>query len=163
VQHHAKYEDEKGNERLTNIIWGMSVKPNLGEDDMEVIVVATGFPAEQYGGVVVVKGEEVATSVAEPAPQPAEEPTEPEEKTTQPEPAPQSATKPFTAQTTTPATPTLSQIARPMRNFAEIEEVKRVPAYQAHNRELTIASKAHSVDSIEESKGAAEESMPALF
>ena len=55
VQHHAKSEDEKGNERLTNIIWGMSVKPNLGEDDMEVIVVATGFPADQYSGVVVVE------------------------------------------------------------------------------------------------------------
>lgn len=48
VQHYAKSEDENGNIKYTNIIWGMSVKPHLGENDMEVIVVATGFSTDNY-------------------------------------------------------------------------------------------------------------------
>ena len=52
---------------------------------------------------------------------------------------------------------------RPMRNFAEFEEVKRTPAYQAHGRVLTVATKVYSVDSINEERSTNEESMPNLF
>ncbi|MBR2325804.1 MAG: cell division protein FtsZ [Alistipes sp.] len=163
VQHHAKYEDEKGNERLTNIIWGMSVKPNLGEDDMEVIVVATGFPAEQYGGVVVVKGEEVDTPITEPAPQPAKEPTKPETEVAQPEAVPQVKATPAAPQNTPATTTSSTQITRPIRNFAEIDDIKRVPAYQAHKKSLTVATKIHNVDSIDDGRVGGEDSMPGLF
>ncbi len=53
VQSDAKYTDEEGRMHDANIIWGNSTKPNLG-DDIEVVIVATGFdvqPAEQ-GSVV---------------------------------------------------------------------------------------------------------------
>lgn len=173
VQHHAKSEDEKGNERLTNIIWGMSVKPNLGEDDMEVIVVATGFPADQYSGVVVVEGTSSAEPVEEQSSEVVATPaTDTTEKVTPAESAPQErvAPTPTPAPAPTPAqhsvvspVTTSAQISRPMRNFAEFEEVKRTPAYQAHKRVLTVATKVYSVDSINEEKSTTEEKMPDLF
>lgn len=49
IQSEAKYTDEEGTLHDANIIWGNSAKPDLGED-LEVIVVATGFDvqAEHY-------------------------------------------------------------------------------------------------------------------
>lgn len=153
VQHHAKYEDESGKEQLTNIIWGMSVKPNLGEDDMEVIVVATGFPAEQYNGVVVVEGGGIISPME--AREGVESKSNGEEE--------QQENPSDSAQQVTSGGAPVMQITRPLRNFAEIEEVKRTPAYQAHKRELTVATKAYNVDSIDEPKGEAEDGMPDLF
>ncbi len=45
IQTEAKYTDENGIEHDANIIWGNSAKPQLG-DDIEVIVVATGFDVQ---------------------------------------------------------------------------------------------------------------------
>lgn len=49
VQADAKYTDEEGRVHDANIIWGNSAKPNLG-DDIEVVVVATGFDAQAEEG-----------------------------------------------------------------------------------------------------------------
>ncbi len=45
IQSEAKYTDENGVMHDANIIWGNSAKPAL-ENDLEVIVVATGFEAQ---------------------------------------------------------------------------------------------------------------------
>ena len=77
-------------------------------------------------------------------------------------PAPAPAPTPAQHSVVSPVT-TSAQISRPMRNFAEFEEVKRTPAYQAHKRVLTVATKVYSVDSINEEKSTTEEKMPDLF
>ncbi|MBQ1222044.1 MAG: cell division protein FtsZ, partial [Alistipes sp.] len=46
VQTHASVRDENGVVQTANIIWGNSVKPQLG-DAIEVVLVATGFAGEQ--------------------------------------------------------------------------------------------------------------------
>lgn len=146
VQHHAKSEDEKGNTRLTNIIWGMSIKPNLPEDEVEVVIVATGFPDDNFMPPIDIKPED-----EEPTPQPVagekkETPTAEDEHSSlpihRPGPAP---------------------IARPVRNFAEFEECKRTPAYIAHKVTLTTASKTHQVAGVESEESAPSADMPALF
>ena len=43
IQKHASYTDEDGNVHMANIIWGASEKKSLGEDELELVVVATGF------------------------------------------------------------------------------------------------------------------------
>ena len=52
IQAHASVEDESGNIHNANIIWGTSEKPQLG-NAIELVVVATGFEAEQNGGNVM--------------------------------------------------------------------------------------------------------------
>jgi len=56
IQSYASEEDENGNLIPTNIIWGASVKPDLG-DQMEVVIAASGFPAmeDYYNGVLEIK------------------------------------------------------------------------------------------------------------
>ena len=43
IQKHASYTDEDGNVHMANIIWGASEKKSLGDDELELVVVATGF------------------------------------------------------------------------------------------------------------------------
>ncbi|MBR4850170.1 MAG: cell division FtsZ family protein [Alistipes sp.] len=119
VQHYAKSEDENGGVKYTNIIWGMSVKPNLGENDMEVIVVATGFPADN-GSATIIKAPD-----AEQPPVVVEE-AKPE-------------TTPFKRESTMPSSVS-NIIRRPIQNFDEIEALKRVPAWKAHGITLTQAT-----------------------
>jgi cell division protein FtsZ len=147
VQHHAKSEDENGNVRLTNIIWGVSIKPNLAEDEMEVVVVATGFQNDNLARPIVIKNEpepeivptNVATTVEESS-----------EKESEVAPLPKYRPAP-------------APITRPSRNFAEIEECKRTPAYIAHGITLTTAVKAHQVAGVEKEQPSNEPDMPALF
>lgn len=47
IQDMARYVDQRGVEQAANIIWGTSVKPELG-DDLEIIVVVAGFPADSF-------------------------------------------------------------------------------------------------------------------
>ena len=47
VQQYASVKDEAGEIRDANVIWGTSVNPNLGEDVLELVVVATGFQVQQ--------------------------------------------------------------------------------------------------------------------
>ena len=147
VQHHAKSEDENGNVRLTNIIWGMSIKPNLAEDEMEVVVVATGFQNDNLARPIIIKNEpepEVVPTIV--APKVGDSVERESEVSTLPKyrPAP-------------------APITRPSRNFAEIEECKRTPAYIAHGITLTTAVKAHQVAGVEKEQPNKEPDMPALF
>ena len=138
VQHYAKGEDENGNVKYTNIIWGMSVKPHLGENDMEVIVVATGFPADNY----IIK-----------APEPTPPTTEVVERV---------EATPFKREVAPMAT-TSNVIARPVRNFDDIEAMKRTPAWKAHGVTLTqpVAVKISATPTTK--SPAEEENTPSLF
>ena len=152
VQHHAKTEDENGNERLTNIIWGMSIKPNLAEDEMEVVVVATGFSNENLAKPIIIKNNEEQDTVKVPVQQPQEE----RGVVGKPEPQPERAPMPKYR-------PAPAPITRPSRNFAEFAECKRVPAYIAHGISLTVASKAHQAAGVEKEQQSESHDMPALF
>ena len=144
VQHHAKTEDENGNIRYTNIIWGMSIKPNLSEDEMEVVVVATGFDNDNSVGPVVIKNEP-----EEPAREPITEPVEP---------------KDVERVTAVPKfRPAPAPIVRPSRNFAEFEECKRTPAYITHGVVLSTSTKTHSIAGAEKEQPNSTPDMPALF
>lgn len=152
VQHHAKTEDENGNERLTNIIWGMSIKPNLAEDEMEVVVVATGFSNENLAKPIIIKNNEEQDTIKAPVQQPQEE----RGVVGKPEPQPERAPMPKYR-------PAPAPITRPSRNFAEFAECKRVPAYIAHGISLTVAAKAHQAAGVEKQQQSESHDMPALF
>ena len=153
VQHHAKTEDENGNERLTNIIWGMSIKPNLAEDEMEVVVVATGFSNENLAKPIIIKNNEEQDTVKAPVQQPQ---SEERGVVSKPEPQPERAPMPKYR-------PAPAPITRPSRNFAEFAECKRVPAYIAHGISLTVAAKAHQAAGVEKEQQSESHDMPALF
>lgn len=121
VQHHAKIEDENGKTVYTNIIWGVSVKPKLADDEMEVVVVATGFDNDDFLDGTVIKNQE-------------DEPRNPMKP----------ASNGHSGYRSLPA-----PITRPTRNFAEFDECKRVPAYITHGITLTTATKTHQVAGVE--------------
>ena len=157
VQHHAKTEDENGNVRFTNIIWGVSIKPNLAEDEIEVVVVATGFSNDVTGGTIVVKGggsdEPTTPTTAEPT------------QTTTTTPVEQgNEKKPNEVVLSVPkvrAAP--APLPRPMHNFTDIEECKRTPSYLTHGRVLTTATKTHVVGGVEKEQTPTNIDQPALF
>ena len=138
VQHYAKSEDENGEVKYTNIIWGTSIKPHLGDNDMEVIVVATGFPAENAGTTII------KAPVAEQPPVVVEEKVE---------------STPFKHDAPSPVA---NIIRRPIRNFEEIEAMKRLPAWKAHGITLTQATSVKSSPATPKSNEV-EESTPSLF
>lgn len=148
VQHYAKFENDEGKEVLTNIIWGMSIKPNLAEDEMEVVVVATGFNNEIRR--IDIKNEERVITIPTPI---VEKSTESEGTSVT---ASQTASQTTSQTPPTPPTPPAprfrpapSPIARPLRNFAEIEECKRTPSYLTHGIQLSTAVKAHPIAGAE--------------
>ena len=153
VQHHAKYEDEDGNIVYTNIIWGMSIKPNLNEDEMEVVVVATGFNNEDR--VIIKYRTEDGEGVQQPQPKIVVEEQGAE--------MPKERVDEVVVAPTPKFRPAPAPIMRPSRNFAEIEECKRTPAYIKHNITLSTAVKAHQVGGVEKEQPAAEPDMPQLF
>jgi hypothetical protein len=147
VQYYAKSEDENGDVRLTNIIWGMSIKPNLNEDDMEVVIVATGFDANNY--VTTIKQPVVGKVVEEQSEEPSAEGAT--EETPQPEtnPVAEPVSTAPTASVPTSRRPPIPPIARPVRSFSEFEECKRTPAYIKHDVALSNAKSVHQVTGIE--------------
>ena len=155
VQYHAKTEDEKGNVRYTNIIWGVSIKPNLNEDEIEVVVVATGFENDVINIDIKNPGEEESTTPTTTA-----DPSTSSESEEKKEQTPTTETTPSGSGYRNPPSP----IIRPSRNFAEIEECKRTPAYITHGITPTTASKARPISGAEKEQptdGGAD--MPALF
>ena len=133
VQYHAKFEDENGKVHYTNIIWGMSIKPNLAEDEMEVVVVATGFNNDNFGGPIVIKNEE-----EQELPKPQVSPVVEAENT-----------KVNNTPDSSRIRPEPTPITRPSRNFAEIEDCKRTPAYVTHGITLTTVAKTHQIAGVE--------------
>lgn len=152
VQYYAKTEDANGNIRYTNIIWGMSIKNNLSDDEMEVVIVATGFDNDPLGIPGVVKPEPPAvpgpTSTSAPK-------ADGEGQNGQTASAPQPVRPPVRSAP--------GPIPRPSRNFAEIEECKRVPAYIKHGITLTVSTKAHQIGGVESESEQEGAKMQALF
>lgn len=98
VQALATTVDAKGNEQRANVIWGTSVKPDLG-DNLEIIIVVAGFPATSFysssfsGKLSIVEAEaepqshsaEVAKTETEPEVAAESETEQPTEEVVQPE------------------------------------------------------------------------------
>ena len=141
VQQHAQTQDEEGRDVLTNIIWGMSVKPNLREDELEVVIVATGFNKEENTIVDVVPPIGTPPTIEKPV-TPIPIPT-----------PPQKVVKSVERGIPSP-------IGRPSDNYAEILLAKRVPAYIAHNITLTQAT---TLKSNAPQKSEPEDNGPSLF
>lgn len=152
VQYYAKTEDANGNIRYTNIIWGMSIKNNLSDDEMEVVIVATGFDNDPLGipRVVTPEPPEVPGPTSTSAPK-----ADGEGQNGQTASAPQPVRPPVRSAP--------GPIPRPSRNFAEIEECKRVPAYIKHGITLTVSTKAHQIGGVESESEQEGAKMQALF
>ncbi len=125
IQSYAAMVDDNGVQHLANIIWGASIKPELG-DSIETIIVATGFPAsEDYYNKVLDKQEvPIPTQAIE---QPSGSLTD---FKTGIEP-PQSGIPPK------PAVPNV--IGKPTRNYTEVERRKQTPAFIA--RKINLVTK----------------------
>ena len=157
VQHYAKTTDENGNVQLTNIIWGMSIKPHLSEEEMEVVVVATGFQNDGFSRPVVIvntpeESKRTQTPTQSPSPMVEEQSDKPNVDGEE--------AKPHSAPKFRPAP---APIMRPVRNFADIEECKRTPAYIAHGIQLSTAVKPRSIGGIEQEKQEEQDNTPKLF
>lgn len=147
VQHHAKFENENGDIVLTNIIWGVSIKPNLAEDEMEVVVVATGFN-NVATSIATIKNDKESEPEQKESSSQSEENGEEQQKEHSPMPKFRSAPKP---------------ISRPARNYDEYEECKRNPAYLTHGIALTTATKTHQAVGLDKEATPPAEDMPMLF
>jgi cell division protein FtsZ len=117
VQELASDTDENGNIHETNVIWGTSVKPELG-DKLEVIIVVTGFPSDYYSEALVtpqrqpqIEKPSVGSGIIPPAPTPIVE------KKAVPVVAPPQPNLP-------------SIIGKSTRSYADVHLRKAVPAYK---------------------------------
>lgn len=123
VQEFASEKDEDGRIQRANIIWGTSVKPELG-DKLEVIIVVTGFPSEYYSEALTPK------QPAEPIIAPQPEPTDvqpPKPTIVLPKPQPQKPTiSPLKPE---PSRTMPSIISKSTRVYSEVQHRKSVPAY----------------------------------
>ena len=63
IQKNASFTDEDGNLHEADIIWGVSEKPNLEDDEIEIVVVATRFAD---GNQLKVKTEYVSPQIEDP-------------------------------------------------------------------------------------------------
>lgn len=113
IQSYASTTDDNGVLQPTNIIWGASIKPELG-DSIETIIVATGFPAtEEYYKKVLDKPE---VKVVKPAAEQAGSNLT-DIKT---------VIKPPVIQ---PKSAMPNMIGKPTRNYTEVERRKLTPAF----------------------------------
>ena len=123
VQEFASEKDEDGRIQRANIIWGTSVKPELG-DKLEVIIVVTGFPSEYYSEALTPK--QPAEPIIAPQPEPAD--VQPPKPTiVLPKPQPQKPTiSPLKPE---PSRTMPSIISKSTRVYSEVQHRKSVPAY----------------------------------
>lgn len=80
IQRHSTYVDEDGNTHSADIIWGASEKSTLADDELELVVVATGFAdgkdlkisteyvRDPFGPVPTPEGQPINKPVGEPEP-----------------------------------------------------------------------------------------------
>ena len=120
IQSYASITDDNGVLHPTNIIWGASIKPELG-DSIETIIVATGFPAsEDYYNKVLDKPEaQIRKPIVE---QPSNDLTD--IKTEK---------KPLIMQ---PKSLVPNTIGKATRNYTEVERRKLTPAFVARKVNL---------------------------
>ena len=125
IQSYASYKDEDGIEHHANLIWGASSKP-MGENMLEVVVVATGFSADEFVPramppkiEIEIEGEpeeEEIISTLEPAKKPLD---------TAPRVAPHHAAMP-------------AILDRRPSKYANLEAELRIPSYRRRNVELVV-------------------------
>ena len=126
IQQYAGDKDDDGNIRKANIIWGTSVKPELG-DKLEAIVVVTGFPSDYYRGTI--SGDvQVREMVEKPMPKPDN-----------------GGLADFKEEVRTPAPQkirgAINVIGKPTRHYNEVERRKATPAFVARNVQfVTLAA-----------------------
>ena len=127
IQSYAAMVDDNGVQHLANIIWGASIKPELG-DSIETIIVATGFPAsEDYYNKVLDK-QDVPVQIPTPGiDQPSGSLTG--FKTGIDRSTPGISPKPDVP----------NVIAKPTRNYTEVERRKQTPAFIA--RKINLVTK----------------------
>ena len=109
IQEIAAGRDANGNRIPVNIIWGTSIKPELG-DNIEIIIVVTGFHANNYynelfGGRLETEPQPIAEPqpVVVPQPQPTPAPVPAPQPIVVPKPAPQPTPAPAPVQQPTVA------------------------------------------------------------
>ncbi|MDE5708219.1 MAG: cell division protein FtsZ [Alistipes sp.] len=105
IQAHASVRDENGEVQDSNIIWGMSEKPQLG-NAIELVVVATGFDDE-----------EIVKQIIPPVPPHDEQPLGPLDP-----PAPR-----------TPRSSEQVVLGDPSTRYSNIDQLLSRPAYQSRN------------------------------
>ena len=115
IQTYASYTDDDGAVHPTNIIWGASVKPDLG-DNIETIIVATGFPATEEYYKSIVSGKPAAAVQRAAAVK-----TEGDDLT-----AIGAVKKPSPVQNRS------NKLDKPERNYADVEQRKMEPAFKRH-------------------------------
>lgn len=141
IQSEAKYTDENGVLHDANIIWGNSAKPALG-DDLEVIVVATGFEAQ---------GDMTSDEASDNAPLVAGVPTAaPTTTTLPPRPSETGAAKRPTVAVPRPMTPVV--LGARKNRFMEIDEMKRTPAYVRRKSPMQVMNSPANTKLINESE-----------
>lgn len=121
IQKHASYTDEDGIVHSADIIWGASEKKSLGDDELELVVVATGFTDGNKLNISSSFSDVVDSSF------PAQD---------KPEITPVIQTKPITPITPIEPKRTASEIPTilPSQNrYAQIGLQLRVPAFQRRN------------------------------
>ncbi|MDO4757919.1 MAG: cell division protein FtsZ [Rikenellaceae bacterium] len=132
IQQHASVRGEDGTISTANIIWGNSVKPNLG-DELEIVLVATGFEGEN---------EDVNSAMERIVAAPSIEPVKPaeEEETSPLEPIKKMQQRPQQQEPTV--------LGARSNRYDKLGQLLAVPAYQSRNMPLDVSAK---------SKGKAEE------
>jgi len=124
IQSYASYKDEDGIEHRANLIWGASSKP-MGENVIEVVVVATGFSADEFIPRAMPPKIEIALP---------EEPETEEEIISTLEPA----KKPLDAAPRAPHASMPAILDRRPSKYANLEAELRIPSYRRRNVELVV-------------------------
>lgn len=124
IQSEAKYTDENGIEHDANIIWGNSAKPAL-EDDLEVIVVATGFEVQNEPAAEKVTPNVGATPLTAPLTAAATS-------------APAAPSKRLVAGGVPRPKQSVVLSARQINRYQRVEELKRVPGYVRRKAEMRV-------------------------
>ena len=125
IQSYASYKDEDGIEHRANLIWGASSKP-MGENVIEVVVVATGFSAEEFIPRAMPPKIEIELS----------EENEEEEIISTLEPA----KKPLDAAPRAPHASMPAILDRRPSKYANLEAELKIPSYRRRNVELVVES-----------------------
>ena len=158
VQELAADTDENGNIHAANIIWGTSVKPELG-DKLEVIIVVTGFPSDFYSEALVMATPAVAV----------ETPTTNVQAFIAPPPAPAAPEIKSAPIIAPPQSNLPSILGKATRSYADVHLRKAVPAYRSRRVDFItefIKRGRPAVgkgEEIEETPTIEQNAMPGLF
>lgn len=148
IQRYACTQSPQGETKYANIIWGTSVKPNLADDELELMVVVTGFEGQKRAGLTAAADGQPESVAAE-----AEESKTDEGFVTIP-----GKQQHYQA----PTGVLISQTSR----YKDMKNVRKEPAYKRHNVELIaekISTRNNEVLVNEEETAAKPLPQPGLF